>query len=394
MPFKGSSGPVLTVAKLASALRLPEATLHLVASRLPTENYRLAKAPDKRDGRPRQVFSPSADVRLVQRRIVNTFFKNPTVIRWPPFLFGGIHKDSLPPGDERDYIACARVHCGAKSILKLDIEDFFGNVTFEHVMSVLENILGWAPIVADLVARICTRDGVLPQGGITSSYLALLSLHDIEPKLVRELGYKHLKYTRYVDDITISSASSGQNFSGIHKLVEQRLLTKGLTINEAKVESLIVGLEALTVHNLNVGFHTPVLPKAEIVRIKDVCKQTENAARSTGRRSNSYRKNYNRAMGLVNKLSRVKNPQHRHLVERLKAITPLPSFLDFKFATDISFDMRERYDQKKHTIWYWKRFNKLMARISLIERENAQWAVNLRKYMRTHFPPTYKNNQC
>lgn len=390
MSFRGTSGPIASVEKLASSLRLPESLLQNVARRPDCQKYKPAKAPDRRGGRPRSVFSPAKDVRLIQRRMVRTFFKDPKVVNWLPFLYGGIHKDALARGDTRDHVACARRHCGAKSILKLDIEDFFGNVSFDHVEGIFVRLLGWSKEAGHLAALLCTRDGVLPQGGITSSYLALLCLHDVEPALARQLTYKKLVYTRYVDDITISSSSYSQDFSGIKRLVEQQLATKGFTINSSKVEDLTVGLEALRVHGLNVAYGSPVLPKAEVKRIRSVCRQTILDAREVGRRSINYRRRYNRAMGLVNKLARIKSSSHAALVSKLRTVSPLPSQADFTYATEISYDMREDYDKKKSGFWYWRRFNRLMGRLSLINAENPGWAANLRKYMTLHFPPVYR----
>mgnify|MGYP001095356572 CR=1 FL=1 len=391
MSIRGKAGPIRSVTKLAAALRLPDSLLLSVASRGDDLNYRSARAPARRGGRPRLVFSPSKDIRLIQRRIVSTFFKNPRVISWPPFLYGGIHKDSLPPGDRRDHVACAARHCGSKSILKLDIEDFFGNVTFDHVEEIFSQLLGWDAKAAHLAACLTTRDGVLPQGGITSSYLALLCLHDVEPSLVRRLAYKKLTYTRYVDDITISSFSYTQNFDGIRQIVEQQLAAKGFTINASKVEDLTVGLEALSVHGLNVAFAAPVLPKSEVKRVRSVCRQAILDAREAGRRSISYRRRYSRAMGLVNKLARVKSSAHEPLVKRLRDVSPLPSYADFTYATHIAYEMREHYEKKKTTFWYWRRFNRLMDRLNLIKVEDPSWAATLRKYMISHFSPEYKS---
>jgi len=393
MSFRGTSGPIASVEKLASALRLPESLLLEVSERPIWRNYKPASAPNRRGGRPRLVFSPSRDVRLIQNRIVRTFFKNPKVINWLPFIYGGIHKDALKSGDSRDHVACARRHCGAKSILKLDIEDFFGNVSFDLVEDVFVGLLGWSKDAGSLAAKLCTRDGVLPQGGITSSYLALLCLHDIEPKLVRQLSYKKLTYTRYVDDITISSGSFTQEFSGPMRMVEQQLSSKGFGINSAKVESLTVGLEAMSVHGLNVAYRDPVLPKSEVKRIRSVCRQTILDAREVGRRSINYRRRYNRAMGLVNKLSRVNSSSHKKLVQSLRLVSPLPSQADFEYATKIAYDMRDDYDKKKLGYWYWRRFNRLMARLTLIGVDNPGWAGNLRKYMKSHFLPGFKDDK-
>lgn len=389
MCFRGSAGPIKSIEKLASVLKLQSAFLVDVASRSDLSNYKPVPAPQKKNGQMREVYSPSRDVRLIQKRIVEVFFKDRTVIKWPNFIFGGIHKSALQPGDVRDHVACAKVHCQAKSLLKLDVEDFFGNVNFDLVMGVFSGLLGWSEDAATLAARLCTRDGRLPQGGITSSYIALLCLYDVEPKLVRILSYKRLSYTRYVDDITVSSKSSSYDFESIIKMIDSCLVDKGLTINPSKIDQQTVGLRALNVHGLNISFERPVLPKSEVRRIKSVCKQTAMDAKDVGRRTSVYLKRYSRAMGLVNKLARVGNAEHKKFVRQLNSVRPLPSYSDYLISTEIGLDLRSRYVERKADYWYWRRFNKLMSRLDLIAIESPEWAGNLRKYMRSHFRPEF-----
>lgn len=316
--FKGSAGPIKTNEKLAEALGLDLALLLRVSERPSSKNYRALHASTKQDGKARQVFSPSSDVRKIQRAIANRILKKPAVITWPDFVFGGIPNKSLKAsGDTRDYVACARVHCGARSLLKLDVRNFFDNIHVDLVADIFSGLLRWGKDPAELAAKLCTREGYLPQGGITSSYLALLCLYRDEGKVADLLQKKGLKYTRYVDDITVSSKVAGQEFDYARKIIEKMLLARGLVINEGKIRVQKSGTVPLEVHNLRVGFSSPRLPQSELKRIKHVCKQTELMAREMGRRSYAYRRRFHRAMGLVNKLARVGNNQHSLLVGRL-----------------------------------------------------------------------------
>lgn len=389
MSMRGSAGPIRTVAKLAKALGLTEAFLREVAARPDVTNYRPKPAPPKRDGSSREVFSPSADVRLVQRRIVNRILKRPAIVRWPPYIFGGIHRDALPKEDKRDHVECARKHCGAKSLLKMDISNFFGNVTEDAIVEMFTEHFDWERGPAKLLAQLCVRDGSLPQGGITSSYIALMSLYNVEPKLVATIQSKKLVYTRYVDDITVSSKSSEFDFSPIRAMIEQAMLMRGFSVNREKTFISRMGLEPLVVHGISVGQSNPSLPKREVVRVKSIARQTIMDASESGRRSFGFRKRYHRAMGLVNKLARVSSRQHPALLDTLRRIRPLPSFDDYRLATEVSYGLREVYDEKKSGYWYFRRFNVLMARLDLIGADNKVWAANLRSYMRNHFRPEF-----
>lgn len=387
--FRGRAGPITSIDKLGQVLQLSPAFLLDVAARPVAELYRPAQAPHKRDGRPREVYSPSRDLRKIQHRLVDRFFRKPAVVCWPHYVFGGIHKTALREGDSRDHVACARVHCGAKRVLKLDIEDFFGNVTSDLVFEVFNDLLGWSISAAELATKLCIREGRLPQGGITSSYIALASLFDVEPRLVRLLEQKRLTYTRYVDDITISSKSFHQDFSSITRMIEQRLMEKGFVINSAKVDDLSVGLQALSVHGLNIAFQTPILPRNEVRRIKSVCRQTKMDAKEAGRRTLAFRRRYYRAMGLVNKLSRVGSISHKKHVASLRSVKPLPSFSDYEISTNVGLVLQKRFADSNEKFWYWKTYNRLMARLDLIGAENKRWASTLRRYMRNHYKPNF-----
>lgn len=390
MPLRGTAGPIKSVKKFAKALNFSEAYLRHIAALDDAVKYASVPAPAKQDGQPRQVYSPSRDVRAIQGRIVKRFFKNPHVVKWPPYIYGGIHRDALPPGDKRDHVACAQRHCGARSLLKLDIRNFFDNISHDMVIDLMVKQFGWTEEPAHLLADLCIRAGSLPQGGITSSYLALLSLHEIESHVVRIISYKNLVYTRYVDDITVSSKISKYDYTPIIKMIEQALLSKGLSINTAKTSCRIAGLEPLLVHGLNVANKHPTLPKTEIKRIKAVSRQTLNDAFEEGRRSNGFRKRYYRSMGLVNKMARVGSGSHKASLSKLKSVRPLPNFLDYNISTNTAHTLRTVYTNKKSGHWYWRKFNILMARLDLIAVENPGWAKNLRQYMKNHYKPEFQ----
>ncbi|GJI92539.1 hypothetical protein RugamoR1_57020 [Rugamonas sp. R1(2021)] len=65
--------------------------------------------------------------------------------------------------------------------------------------------MGFSDEVAEILARLTTKDGGLPQGAVTSSFLANLIFWNYEPGLVERLNANGLTYSRYVDDISVSS---------------------------------------------------------------------------------------------------------------------------------------------------------------------------------------------
>lgn len=388
--MRATASPIKSTKDLASKLGLELNVLEVLAETRAEARYRPKEAPAKRDGSPRIVFCPSPEIRKVQRRFAKRIFRPPNAFIWPPHLFGGIANESLQTGESsRDYVMCATLHCGARSLLKLDIRSFFDSIDETLVFSVFAELMGWSECAANLATNLCTREGTLPQGGLTSSFLALLCLHDVEGVVAMTLQRKGMVYTRYVDDITVSSKVHGQDFGLARKLVEDMLSKKGLSLNLNKVQELRSGTVPLEVHSLRVDSQAPRLPQKEIRRIRAATHQLKLTADELGVRSIEYRHRFNRVMGIVNKLARVQNNQHPRLIRQLDRIRPLPSQLDYDIAQKTSHRLREAYDKIGDGFRYWTAYNQLMERLNLIGTENKKWANTLRAYMKSHFPPKF-----
>lgn len=99
--------------------------------------------------------------------------------------------------------------------LKTDFSNFFGNTTFDFIIKQLEIIYPFSEIMASDIGRkeltkalsLCILNGGLPQGTPISPMLTNVVMipadHEIS-KMCREHS-PHLLYTRYADDILISS---------------------------------------------------------------------------------------------------------------------------------------------------------------------------------------------
>jgi len=136
-------------------------------------------------------------------------------------------------------------------------------------------------------------------------------------------------YTRLVDDITVSSKEANADFSYAFEIVSEMLRKKGLPVNKLKSKFVYSSSESLTVHGLRVAFSSPRLLEDEPRRIRANVKNIESlAAEGNYRQTHSYRHDFNRCMGRVNKLSRVGHRQHASLMARLRRVLPLPSATD------------------------------------------------------------------
>lgn len=289
----------------------------------------------KKDGSLRNVYAPSNQLKHIQRRFKDRVLASPNIISWPSYLYGSLKNTVNKDGVEqiRDYVACAAQHKGAKSLLVVDIQDFFDNIHKDLVADILNKYFSKNNETIEFLLKICCYENKLVQGAPTSSYLANMALYDVEPKIYKRLCRKNLTYTRFVDDMAVSSKVYDYDFSYVLRTIKESLYRKELFLNENKINIRYAGSEPLTVHGLRVDFHNPRLPPEEIRKIRAHVKMIENMAKVYKiRTSFSYRKEFSRCVGRVNKLKRTGHKKHCYFIERLRKVEPIPSRSEVEFC--------------------------------------------------------------
>ncbi|WP_441280808.1 reverse transcriptase domain-containing protein [Tardiphaga sp. 862_B3_N1_1] len=98
----------------------------------------------------------------------------------------------------------ATAHLRSKFVMNLDIQGFFPAITEGRVAGLM-NALGIDGRVAEILARICCNEGVLPQGAPSSPVISNMICFRMDKELQRIAKESRCIYTRYVDDITFSS---------------------------------------------------------------------------------------------------------------------------------------------------------------------------------------------
>ena len=371
-PIKTASGVIADIDALCKALDITRNEFDDALKIPPEERYKKRDVP-KKDGSSRSVNNPHYLIRKIQRRINRRIFANPNVILWPDHVFGSVPNDnsSASPYGAKDYINCARQHCEAKSVLSVDIKDFFDNIHAETVKGIFTEFLKYGDEVSDALTNLCCNGKSIVQGALTSSYIATLCLHTSEGLAVNRLRHKGLVYTRLVDDITVSSKAFQYDFNFAIRQIEQMLDEANLPINKNKTRIQYASMSPLIVHGLRIDFNQPRLPPDEPGKIRASVKNLELLAASPGyRASRAYRKDFNRCLGRVNKLSRVGHSQHPKLLCRLQRILPLPSHKDIE-RSERQVSRLEKDSLKPgyvETYWFHKRWYVASERLSILKR--------------------------
>ncbi|RAS38341.1 reverse transcriptase family protein [Paraburkholderia bryophila] len=263
--------PVNDVKTLALALGLTERQLNRLAANAGNMYRRNVVA--KKDGTERITWDAHRQLKAVQGRINQLFFHK---VLFPLYLQGSIRDRAYP----RDYVRNAEIHAGACVAVTLDIADFFPSTQAELVRDIWTNFFRFAPPVAVVLTQLTTKDGFLPQGARTSSYLANLVFWQREHSLVETLEKRGWRYSRLVDDITISKSTdtSQTELTDINRIAIGCFQGYGYSVKRSK-HKVLRRNHRVTVNSLVVNVH-PALPKDERRRIRAQVHQVKEALTS------------------------------------------------------------------------------------------------------------------
>ena len=322
--------PIYSIKALSLTLAEPEALLVAIAKR--SSNLYRYVPQKKRDGSPRDTFDAYEPLKAIQRKIVDRIL---TKVKYPAYLHGGI-RDAVQP---RSIYSNARSHAGSKSIILQDIKNFFPSITTAHVEEIFFGLFGFSSEVSSLLAALTTRAGQVPQGASTSSYLANLVFWDVEPALVKQLSSECLAYSRFADDITVSSKSeiTPAAKSRVISAVTWMLSQKGCQQKRSKLhirrrgQSLlqVESPGAVTVTGLTVDKPKPGLPKDERRLIRAMVKRIETqAAAESASLSIDLEREIRRLMGKVGRLIACGHPDGLRFKARLRALLVRPPVLE------------------------------------------------------------------
>lgn len=98
----------------------------------------------------------------------------------------------------------ALTHLRKRFVLNIDLKNFFPSITENRITGVVES-LGIDSRVARIIGRLCCHNDHLPQGAPTSPVLSNMICFRLDKELLAFAKASRCIYTRYADDITLSS---------------------------------------------------------------------------------------------------------------------------------------------------------------------------------------------
>ncbi len=307
---------VFSLAHLANLSRTLYSDLHIFVSRtviqrkdFPYKNFPIAK----RTGGKRWISIPTPALMAVQywinQNILNKAIPHSAAYAYVP---------------NRKIIQHAQRHCGAAWLIKIDIKDFFGNISERQVFDVFLE-LGYPKLLSFEMARLCTRVtpnrkgkrwrntvtehtisgydskfvGSLPQGAPTSPALSNLVCMSLDKKLTSFALSQGATYSRYADDLCFSLLSGcRKNALYIKKEISKILREHGFSDNSKKTRIVPPGARKILT-GLIINDELPKIPK----EIRDAVRMHLYYAKKNGIASHCTARGFRSVIGFKNYLS-------------------------------------------------------------------------------------------
>ena len=195
--FRKEYRDLSSLADLASFWKIPSSQISFHAFHSDKNQSYNTFLISRRNGRKRRIEQPSRALKYIQRIVHESLIK---VYGPHPAVHGYVAGKSI--------VTNAQNHLGRRYVLNIDLEDFFPSITRQRIYGRL--IVGpysFNSTIANIIASLSTNIyGKLPQGSPSSPVLANIVVAQMDADLAELCGSLNCRYTRYADDITISTS--------------------------------------------------------------------------------------------------------------------------------------------------------------------------------------------
>jgi RNA-directed DNA polymerase len=219
----------------------------------PEQFYRTFEIP-KRTGGMRRIDVPSPTLIHVQRWI-NQHILDKIQVHDACFSFV----------KGRSAILNARSHLDSRTLLKMDIKDFFPSIQMKRGMAIFYRS-GYSRRVSYYLAKLCFYGNHLPQGASTSPNISNIVAKRFDARLHGAAQLINAKYTRYADDLTFSGDHISPSFI---KFIRNILFDEGFEVNDRKTRLLEFGSSKI-VTGVSISENKTKLPRKQVREIRKV----------------------------------------------------------------------------------------------------------------------------
>lgn len=179
----------------------------------------------KRSGEKRRIDAPVYSLKQVQKWILyNILYK----IKPTQFSYG-FNRCS---GTGSPLFKVAENHRYNLFLLKIDLKDFYPSLSRKKVYGLFRSI-GYNSCVANILTNICTYNGSLPQGAVTSAHIANILCRRMDYRIAGYCEKHNISFSRYADDMTFSS-DNRNDLKKAYTIILKIIRDEGLSVNIRK----------------------------------------------------------------------------------------------------------------------------------------------------------------
>jgi RNA-directed DNA polymerase len=204
----------------------------------PHKRYSVFKI-SKRNGAFRQISSPNRSLKIIQSKLYQ--------------VLQATYKPKSPAHGfviGKSIVTNAEKHVKQRHVLNIDLKDFFPSINYGRIRGMfMAKPYNIPEKVATVLSQICSHDNQLPQGASTSPIISNMICAKLDSELISLARNNGCIYTRYADDITIStdkfrfplslaeiSTSDDDCFVRLSKELQDIIVNNGFNINSSKVQ--------------------------------------------------------------------------------------------------------------------------------------------------------------
>ncbi|WP_042141890.1 reverse transcriptase family protein [Paucisalibacillus sp. EB02] len=190
--------------------------------------YTKRRIPKKNGFRTINCLEKNSALSKIQQSIRINFLNTISI---PNYVYGFVSGQSYS-----DYL---KPHVRRKYYLRLDIKNFFENITNDT----LESVFSYYFRLNDnrkkeellLFIDLITLDGKLPQGAITSPTISNIVFRQLDIRINKYCKKFNINYSRYADDLLFSSDNNFLHNHFFIKKIKYIISTRGFEINKHKI---------------------------------------------------------------------------------------------------------------------------------------------------------------
>ena len=202
-----------SIKQFAEILGYSHSSIIFIATNYNYDSFKIKK----KSGGYRTILVPDAKHKIIQRRIndiLQDVYKNID----PGCVYG--FNNSQPESIK----ANAKNHVNKKSLLNIDIKDFFPSITSAMLKDMfMQKPFNYPEKLATLISMLSTYKNSLPTGAPSSPIISNFVFLSTDKKLLKLANKYNLTYTRYADDLSFSTDTefSEEIISEITKIINQ-----------------------------------------------------------------------------------------------------------------------------------------------------------------------------